>query len=217
MMSCFTPILVEKCMKKILFCILTASFLTGCMSSSTQYKKPDTPHIENTKYINKPFDKIWTATSNSFFTGSSELNDINKATGIVSATFSSSRPTNYVDCGIMIRRFKAKKPFKTFTYHVADSTEYTYDQDDQIYDTKVDAKLTAKIKATVVAAGPGTNITIDIDYILAQDIDSTSQQDGSTKNVKEEIKFSTTKPFKNDEIQCVSNGSLEQTLLDGIE
>lgn len=187
--------------------------------SSMDYQDPEPLPIENEKFINKPVDKTWSALLNQLFNDTFQIQNTNKTSGTIIATFKTDRPSNYIDCGIVTRKFRGGSQPQEYVYNYADSTEYTHNNlSNKIYNTTVASELTAEITAKTSTDGTGSTVVVNVDYTLTKKTDSVDTKDKSSIPTEtEEIKFSTSKPYNNGSIRCISNGTIETNILHGIQ
>lgn len=204
-------------MQKTILSLLIVTGLVGC--TSYIHKQPDAVTIENEKFVNMPKDKAWTATFNQLFNNVFSVQSSDKATGTIIATFKTDRPANYIDCGLVTSNYINKeKVTKKYSYNYAESTEYTYEKNGKDYDAKVETDLETTITAKVAESGSVTTVTIDVEYILNRNTTSTNQTDKTELPAeKEQIKFTSTEPYKTEKFSCTSTGTIEHNLLNGIK
>lgn len=190
--------------------------LAGC--TSYVHKKPDEVTINNEKIINQSTDKVWANLFNQLYTDSFTVNSVDKNTGIINVTFKTDRPVNYIDCGIVKTNYRSSdKTNHEYTYNYADSTEYLHDHNGQAYNAEVKSDMEATITATVSPKNEYSIATIDVAYKLIRKTTSTNEIDKTSLPVKEEVfEFSTMKPYKSEDISCISTGVIEQNLLDAL-
>lgn len=207
-------------MKKIFFSfsIVTIVSIMACTLFPYTHKLPESIHIDNEKFINKPIDKVWNSIANIFFQDTFKLVSSDKVNGTIIAIFKTDRPINYVDCGIVTRKYRDEdKVVHEYNYNYADSTAYKYEKDGQPYDVKVKVNLTAEITVNIIKLGAGTKVSINTRYTLNRNILPTNSQDNSPLPTEvEKIQFTTSVPFKNSEYSCVANGNIENNLLNSI-
>lgn len=204
-------------MKKTMFSFSILTLLLGC-SNTYIHKKPEPVTVNNEKFINLPQDKVWNMAFNQLFDDTFKIGNVDKKNGIITATFSTDRPTNYIDCGVVKASYMDdEKVTHKYAYNYAEATEYSIDRNSERYDAKVDTKLDTTITSTIKTIGSGTNITLDVDYTLTR---TTTLTNHSTQKKlpeeKEIITFSSTKPYNNEKINCISIDAIESGLLNNI-
>ena len=73
--------------------------LTACMAGSYQAPISDRDTADFTKTVGRPFDEVWTDlidhASATFFA----IENIEKASGLITLSFGASNPGDYIDCG----------------------------------------------------------------------------------------------------------------------
>lgn len=200
--------------------MLSSSILTLLVGCSNFYvhKKPEPVTVNNEKFMNLPYDRVWNMAFNQLFDKAFTVESVDKDNGIITATFTSDRPTNFIDCGIVKANYKDdKKVHHKYSYNYAEATEYSLDKDGQQYDAKVTTALDTVITAKVKTLGEGTNITIDVDYTLTRNTIFTNHEDKTQlPDEKETITFTSTEPYTNDKFSCISIDAIESGLLNNI-
>ncbi|MEQ8392136.1 MAG: hypothetical protein RIB30_14185 [Thalassospira sp.] len=106
--------------------ISTMLVLSGCAGSTTTYTPPSTsiPNISNETIVDTSFDKTWDSyvkeLSQSFFV----INNISKESRIINVSFSTNRPSDYVECGsTTIVSKHPSRGTQTFTYSAESSSK----------------------------------------------------------------------------------------------
>ncbi|RCK52169.1 hypothetical protein TH25_06390 [Thalassospira profundimaris] len=113
-------------MKSVIFLISSSLILSACASGKVTLQPPSQKiEIENEKVIDKDFNTAWddyvAELSKSFFV----INNISKDSHIINVSFSTNKPSDFVDCGTSV--VNTKHPVlgeKNFRYKVADSISY---------------------------------------------------------------------------------------------
>ena len=82
--------------------LITTLFIAGCATMSASYTPPLGSHVNTANYtrvINKPFDDVWKAliqhSASTFFS----IDNFEKDSGLITLSFGSSTPSEYVDGG----------------------------------------------------------------------------------------------------------------------
>lgn len=209
-------------MKKLVYSLATITSLLAMLACTLfpyTHKPPETIIINNKKIINKPYDKAWNSVSNIFFQDIFKLESIDKANGIIIATFKTDRASDYVDCGIVHRKYRDNEGVvHEYSYNYADSTQYKYTKNNQTYNAKVTTDLTTEIKAKLTQMGESTKITINVSYTLNREVLSTSSLDNKELPLaQEKMQLTTSKPYKKPDFSCIANGNIESNILDKID
>lgn len=204
-------------MQKIILPVTFLILLTGC-SDLYIHKKPDEVIVNNEKFLNLPQDKVWNMAFNQLFDKAFTIENVDKDNGIITAKFSTDRPTNYIDCGIVKASYMDdEKITHKYSYNYAEATEYSTEKNDQRYDAKVDTSLDTLITATIKTMGEGTKIIIDVDYTLTRKTNLTNHADQTQlPEEKEVITFTSTKPYTTEQFSCISIDAIESGLLNNV-
>lgn len=205
-------------MKKIVLFFVTTVAIIGCVPPVI-HKHPEPVTIDNEKFLSESKDYTWSATFNQLFTDAFSVQSADKATGVIVATFKTERAANYIDCGLVKRQYRdEEKKTHKYSFNHAESTEYIYEKDKQVYDAAVKTDLEAEITATVAALGEGSTVKIEVNYTLNRAITSTNKATDAVLPVEEEqIKFTSTEPYKTETFSCITTGAIENGLLNAIK
>lgn len=206
-------------MQKIILSFVAITVIAGCVPPVI-HKHPEPVTIDNEKFLSKSRDYTWSSTFNQLFTDAFSVKSADKATGVIVATFKTERAGNYVDCGLVKREYMDQEKRTTkYSYNYAESTEYIYKKDDkQAYDADVKTDLEAEITATVATLGEGSTVKIDVNYTLNRAITSTNKATNEVLPVeKEQIKFTSTEPYKTETFSCITTGAIEYGILNAVK
>lgn len=114
-------------MKKLTCLLVLVMLVNGCATVGTNtfnYTKPQFQKIDNSMIIEEPFEKVWDKLveklSQSFFI----INNINKDSRIINVSFATNEPKQYIDCGDTVRTFEKGKQKETYSYNVAETSQY---------------------------------------------------------------------------------------------
>ena len=91
-------------MKKINIVFICLITLSGCATSSLNYSPPSTSYtIKHSVQINEDFEVVWDRLVKNLASDFFVINNIEKNSRIINVSFSASKPTDFVDCGITTR------------------------------------------------------------------------------------------------------------------
>ncbi|MFT6140450.1 MAG: hypothetical protein ACJAXN_001665 [Psychromonas sp.] len=167
----------------VLFFSLVAVGLGGCTvstPSTISYVKPDFSNAnENQVIVAASFDDSWNqliaGLSADFFV----INNIEKASGLITLDFSGVLPEQFVDCGVTSRTYGER----AFKYEVAGDAEFLLDQK---YGVNVarktiqrNASLNGKINVHVSEVSEGTRVTVNARYMWSVIVGGTYRLAGS--------------------------------------
>ena len=101
--------------------------LSGCATQGTntfKYNPSTLLKIPNEITVSKPYSEVWDGLvkelSKSFYV----INNIDKESRIINLSFSSSSPSDFVDCGKSYRTYKQGDKLETYNYNVAGSAKF---------------------------------------------------------------------------------------------
>ncbi len=203
--------------------------LVGCAvprASTMHYAPAQFPNrIVNEAVVPESFDVCWSrliaGLSSEFFV----INNVEKASGLITLDFASEAPERYIDCGQTTRTYADS----TFTYAVAGDSQYLVDEKVGVNVARKEIHRTTsvegKINVHVSAVPDGTKIAVNVRYVLTTRVGGRYRIAGSLASgpVQEFAPETYTKAFNTnapseresqDDVSCGSNGALEQIILD---
>ncbi|MCH5276368.1 MAG: hypothetical protein J1E80_00875 [Desulfovibrionaceae bacterium] len=218
-------------MKNLYWLVLSAVMIlgTGCSGNiQTTITPPGDYAINNSRTFDAPYDKVWDAAISSVGESFFVLENITRDSGIISITFLSKLPNNYIDCGIITdsgQLYGGKKHYLSFPgaetpvkriliFNAQNSSTVRY-----VYLTgkinlifKEKSKNSTEVKVNTLYI---VDITHEKSYIalggpLSGTMQSITTEHKTTFTANEIGIFS-------DGVQCRSRFTLEQQLLDGIQ
>ena len=228
-------------MKINLFTIAIIVGLTGCASQGTNTRsyvvgKPE--KLNNEIIIPEGSSSVWDVLvknlSRSFFS----INNIDKESRIINVSFSTQKPSGYVDCGRTHRTYTQGSNVEHYDYEVAEKSKFkaaTTRQEHPAFVNYViiNRETSLEGKANIYVAPDDKNpknstiVTVNVRYILtiktsgdafAEHISGSIQQRGSTPTESNAFGFNTNKPETIDlpdggSLTCFSKGLLESDIL----
>lgn len=208
--------------------LILATLLLGCATapkSTLDVAKPRRFTVENERYFDLPFDRVWQSLiedlAKSFFV----VNNISKESNFISLSFSTPDPQSYVDCGTSTWTYEGQ----TYAYPIAGQGFYkTARQAGEnayyVYSIQRDTSLEGRINVYVAPEGDGTKVSVNVKYLMtvtktgtAEGIAGVLQIHQGTQALPKEtatIDFNTNQDTTLEEVACVSTGKLETTILD---
>lgn len=199
--------------------------LASCASGKTKYSPPKIGDYDviTTKIVKKSYDRAWTGIVEEITTKSYSVDNIDKNSGYISITFSTTSPQQYLDCGLYNVKFKNLRGSQDLTFNGADSSQrYTaYDRGNMMPITRV-AALNGKISLFLKKENnKSSKLQVSAKYHLQIRGTTGYINDSYTWShrpyayivdlVSGERGFSTT---MNRRPVCISNGKLEKEILD---
>lgn len=196
------------------FCILA----TGCATSSIDYQAPTQSKIVNTKVVDKPFDQVWDnlvqQLSSDFFV----INNIDKNSRLINLSFSTQKPSEYVDCGVTTRRFENARGENSYVYKTADSAAFSLtNQQGHAFNATRKTKLNGRVNIYVAPTSSGTSVAVNTKYVVDVIFVATGfdGHPGGSENLS--FDFSTKQSYSGGEITCYAKGTLEGRILEMAE
>jgi hypothetical protein len=185
--------------------------LTGCTTISGDYNPPKTYSFANTKTVNKPFDAVWDEMVKNLSSDFFVINNIDKNSKIINVSFSTTTPSEYVDCGVAHITFKNARGSNTSSFNKADSTQQRIKNGILTSTTRLDGRVNIYISqennATTIAVNAKYAIPVSLVFKpfgeYPQQYEN-KQIDLSTKNIYSNNTNTNT---------CAANGLLERRIL----
>lgn len=202
-------------MRKILGLVAIAAAVSGCATSSIDYRRPAGTTIENTKKVSKNFDKAWDDLVRQLSADFFVINNIDKSSRLINVSFSSSHPSEFIDCGSTTRRFSNARGDQVYNYLPADSSQFSVVNDQHIaFNAVRTTKLEGRVNVYVAPGQDGTDISVNTKYVFTVDFKAVGfdGRPGGTQSAT--FDFSTKSPHSSPELTCFAKGTLESKILD---
>lgn len=207
---------LEKLMKIPAPLILAATSLViaGCATSTMNYKPPFEPQIINTKLVNKPFDETWDALVKELSSDFFVINNIDKNSRLINLSFTSQRPSDFVDCGTSSRTLTNARGDQNYIYKTADSSDFfAANEIGHVFNVRRVSRLEGRINIYVAPENAGTNVTVNTKYIISLSTTATAIDGRPAGNQNFIFDPSTKKAFRNGEVTCAALGTIEDRIL----
>lgn len=202
-------------MNRLYFSAVTTMVLVlmGCATSTQNYTPPSAPTIQNSKQVAQSFeitwDKLVKQLSSDFFV----INNIDKNSRLINLSFTSQKPSEFVDCGRSLRTFKNARGEQTYDYVTADPAAFTTTNKEGLaFNIRRTPKLEGRTNIYVAPEGSGTIVTVNTKYVVNVQISATSLdgRPAGTENVTWDF---STKQGQLGEIKCYATGAIERRIL----
>ncbi|MGS8279837.1 hypothetical protein [Pseudomonas putida] len=199
--------------KKVVL-VLVVGTLAGCATSSMDYRPPTPIAVANTRSVSTDFEKSWDdlvrQLSSDFFV----INNIDKSSRLINVSFSTSRPSEYVDCGSTSRKFNNARGEQVYNYVTADSSKFAMTHQNAAFNVSRETKLEGRVNIYVAPGKGGTDISVNTKYVFTVNA-KIFGLDGSTAAVNPTtIDFLTKSPYASPDLTCYARGTLESRILD---
>ncbi len=197
--------------------IATLMMLAGCAGSTIEYTSPKLRQIETERIVRLPFEQAWdryvSELSKSFFV----INNISKESRIINVSFSSSKPSAFVDCGVTERTSKHPATGEErFVYLTADSATYNVGQNGTNILWRMSRTTSLEGRANIYIAPvdqKSTLMRVNAKYVWQVKVRGQSNT-GANYFDDATIDFTTNSEGRDQEgVVCRSKGVLEKQLL----
>jgi len=201
-------------MRKLLGVAAVGLLMSGCATSSLDYRPPSNNPVSNTKQVGVSFDQAWDSLVRQLSSDFFVINNIDKNSRLINLSFTSNKPSEFVDCGISSRTFENARGKQTVVYSTADSAVFALVNDKSIaFNVNRKTKLDGRVNIYVAPSGSGTSIAVNTKYVV--NVDTTAigfdgSPGGGANNV---FDFSTKQGFSSAEVSCYAKGTLENRIL----
>lgn len=194
--------------------ICLAVMLSGCATSKMDYVEPQVIRVENTKVVNQPFDLVWDKLVRNLSSDFFVINNIDKNSRLINISFSSHKPSEFVDCGRSNRSFQNARGSENYSYATADSAAFSStNPQGHAFNVKRTTKLEGRSNIYVAPEGSGTSIVVNTKYVISVVISATGF-DGRPGGIETAtFDLSTKQPFVSP-VTCYANGRVERKILD---
>ena len=202
--------------RRILLVVALILVTTGCVTSSFNYTPPAITEVDNQIAIGDPFNEVWDRLVKNLASDFFVINDIEKNSGIIDVSFSSNTPTEFVSCGVSVRKFTNKWGTQVYEYDPASSKQYTLGNILSVRDVVRDTRLDGRTNIYVAPSNEGgTTVSVNTKYVVDVTLSYTDvvHQPAGSENFT--FDFSTKQPqVTSDGITCAAKGNLEDKILD---
>jgi len=194
---------------------ITAACLTSGCATSIDHTPPMRVTVINTAQIDRPFDTVWDQLVRELSSDFFVINNIDKNSRLINISFSSNRPSDFIDCGITSRSTSSLLA-NGAVYTTADSASYrTTNSIGQPLNVSRTTKLNGRANIYVAPEGSGTSVIVNAKYVL--DINTTLRWlDGRIAGQSSgTVDFSTKSPASStaNEPACSTKGVIETRIL----
>lgn len=168
-------------MMRRLTIFLALILLSGCASSGGSYRQPGTYDVTTERMLNIPFTSVWdlyvAELSESFFV----INNISKESRIINVSFSSNRPSEFIDCGHTTRTSNHPATGKqTYSYKTADDATYNMgiSGTNVLWTIRRNTKLEGRINIYMAPKGNQTQLRVNARFAWTNNMSGSSNIGG---------------------------------------
>lgn len=199
--------------------IFGALCLSGCATSKVDYTPPQPVKVENQVVVQEPFELVWDRLVRNLASDFFVINNIEKSSRIINVSVSSTKPTDFVDCGVSVREFSNAAGKRNYRYDPSESTQYTVANDmGHLFNVSRSGRLEARANIYVAPEGKNTTIvTSNAKYVVDVKMQAWNVYNQPAGADDFSFIFSTKEPYVEttpNGVTCVPRGNLEQRILD---
>ena len=158
--------------------------ITGCATPGTStinYAPPQNfTTIQNEIIVSKPFEAVWDSFVRELAKGFYVVNKLDKQSRVVTLSFSTNTPEEYVDCGIITRTYSRGNHRRTYKYQVASASAYivagSTGVNKKLPQTAVFSRrlsLEGGVNIYVAPEDQNTRVSVNIRYFLTSKVEGT--------------------------------------------
>lgn len=208
-------------MKKLI-ALSVILLISGCATSNIKYTQPEITKIQNQVTINEDFDVVWNRLVKNLSSDFFVINNIEKASRIINVSFSTSKPSEYVNCGKSVREFSNARGKKVYEYDPSEATRYTFTNDmGHMFNAVRSSKLSGRANIYLAPTDNGTELSVNTKYVVDVDIQYYNANNQSAGSNDITFDFSTKSPYEAPvvdpaagQVICVARGNLESRVID---
>lgn len=192
-----------------------ALLLFGCAPTSKfSYVAPKINTIDTSVSVYESKDVVWARLVKNLSSNFFVINNLEKDSGLINVSFSSSNPNDYLTCGQSKRSFKNANGEKTYVYDPVEATGYSTTFGNVAYNVRRSSNLNGRANIYVSDTGPETNVTVNVIFNANVTLKYYNFATGAFLQ-SESFNFTPTSktPYGDGDITCVSNGKVESKLL----
>lgn len=207
-------------MRNTLTILAAATLLAGC-AGKVAYTPPEShSYSSNEKTINQPLDQVWAraipALGKDFFV----INNLDKDSGLVNISYGGD-PERYLDCGVVeseVTNIHGTRHYRFPGASASQSYEIMHNGHLFYLERKMGLDGRANLIFEAIEKNK-TKVTANIRFVVTKDIRITNVAGGFPQTMSDTVSFGAnsgaTFPGQGEAAtRCVSNGKLEQEILD---
>lgn len=214
-------------MKMVKYLVVTL-FITigfsGCGATSnlnyTPPKQFNPNNIKNSKIVNKSFNEAWEELINNLTENSFVINNMNKDSGFINISFSSTNPSQYIDCGEWNGYFENMRGKANYYFKGEQSSQFTSMHGTSMVNTVSTKSLSGRINILLQKIEKAKqNVKVNVKYVLSGTNKYMYVYPPHTNYLNWSVGFSTKNSgqAQGGKTQCQTTGYLEEELLNYIK
>jgi len=198
---------------------VTISLLAGCATSTANYTAPlHTSTPLNSKNYSIPFDDAWDKLVKNLSSDFFVINNIDKNSRLINVSFSSQKPSDFIDCGSTLRTFKNARGDQQYSYFAADSAQFTTTNGQGIVaNVNRKTKLDGRVNIYVAPEEKGTIVNVNTKYILGVEMHIYPLGGSPLAPSNFTADFSTKTSYSGTDFSCYTKGTIENRVFAFLE
>lgn len=202
-------------MKNWVMLVAAVCLASGC-ATSTNHTPAASAAVINSAKIDRPFDAVWDQLVRELSSDFFVINNIDKSSRLINVSFSSNRPSDFIDCGVTSRSTSSLLVNGNANYKTADSASFrTTNSLGTPFDVSRTTKLNGRANIYVAPEGTGTSVIVNAKYVLDINMALRSLDGRPAGQSSGTIDFSTKSPAAGTAAQpgCNTSGVIETKVL----
>lgn len=147
------------------------------MSEYNYYPPEGSPDVENSFEVKESFDVVWDRIKKNVPDGF-DIEDIDKASGLIKMSYQSDEPSKYVDCGREHSTFDFQGTFEEYNYKTAEDTSFKEvvswevgsEYQPGVQEVDRNSRLEGIVNVSVKPEGNTTDLRVEAEYDLGFDL-----------------------------------------------
>lgn len=194
--------------------MLSVLMLAGCATSSISYVPPSDRRVINTMTVNQSFDQVWDRLVRQLSSDFFVINNIDKNSRLINVSFTTKRPSDFVDCGVTTRQFKNARGDQNYTYNTADSASFTHaNQQGHVFNVNRNTTMEGRTNIYVAPEGQSTLVSVNSKYVVTVSMSAVGIDGRPVTPSNLTMDFSTKQGYISSEVTCYALGTIEQKIL----
>ncbi len=194
--------------------LTVSSVVTACATSSSTYTPPSALEIVNSKFVQKPFEEVWDGLVKQLSSDFFVINNIDKNSRLINLSFSSQRPSDFVDCGLTKRTFSNAGKDQSYSYKTVDSATFVTTNTQGLgFNVRRSSRLEGRTNIYVAPEKDGTNVTINTKYVVSINITAIDFNGRAAPTQSLIFDPSTKQSYSDGDVTCFAIGTIEERIL----
>jgi len=184
--------------------VAIATSISGCATSSVDYRPPVGKAVANTKEVSAPFDQAWDALVRQLSSDFFVINNIDKNSRLINLSFSTQN-----------RVFENGRGKRSYSYVSADSSDFSVTNDKSMaFNMSRRSKLEGRVNIYLAPNSTGTTVAVNSKDALQINWSAVAFDGSPGGSGANNFDFSTKQGYVAPELTCYAKGTLEQRILD---